>query len=600
MSFDLQKCGHVGIGEICKQRLNFFVPAYQRGYRWRESQIMQLINDIIKYDEKHDGKYYCLQPVVVRYDNEASRWRVIDGQQRLTTIWLILKLLGVGDTFSLSYHRNDCLPTDFNNLKVINTTEEQYRLTVACRTITELLKNIDKEVLLERLLNKVEIIWYPVEGDTTYEHKLFLNLNSGKIPLCDAELIKALLFHDICRGSSQERTLSQTAMAQQWDIMEKTLRRGSFWHFIAGREAIPVCAMDYFLDVHYRTYATAEEMDEYNNNEFPVFSWIENRLDKGEIWDEILTTFDRLQGWYDDTECYNLIGYHMSVADDVRKEAGVARKNKLAELLRLMNDKVTTAYQFKSRLWCSAINDGALISDKDKAKILSNSSEGLELFDYRYDKNYNNVLRILSLVNISQYTIGGLKRRFEFEKFNDPEHPWNVEHISPQNPKNNEELFRVLDSVDSWLPDEIQTLLGYLRYIDSTNERDFTSLKALSNEERVTFEQIKEKILPFNDSDVIMTLPNLTLLTEHENKSIGNRFFFEKRQKLQQKQEEGHYIPQATWNVFTKWHSSDAKSPLFWEESDREAYKSSIAKLLKRVLEFIKINYGNESEATPE
>ena len=141
-------------------------------------------------------------------------------------------------------------------------------------------------------------------------------------------------------------------------------------------------------------------------------------------------------------------------------------------------------------------------------------------------------------MNISQYTIGGLKRRFEFEKFNDPEHPWNVEHISPQNPKNNEELFRVLDSVDSWLPDEIQTLLGYLRYIDSTNERDFTSLKALSNEERVTFEQIKEKILPFNDSDVIMTLPNLTLLTEHENKSIGNRFFFEKRQKLQQKQEE--------------------------------------------------------------
>lgn len=590
MATDLNKCGHIGIGEICKQGLNFFVPAYQRGYRWRKSQIELLITDIMKYTEGIDGKFYCLQPVVVRYDNESSRWRVIDGQQRLTTIWLILKLLGVENTFSLEYEREDSLPTDFRNIEINDTTEEKYYLTKACQTIKDYsLSEIDKNTLRDRLQRKVEVIWYPVEGDTAYEHKLFLNLNSGKIPLCDAELIKALLFHDVCRGENQERTLRQSAMAQQWDNMEKTLRHGSFWHFIAGREDVPVCAMDYLLDVHYRANVDDTELKDKN---FPIFSWIENRLNKVEVWDEILTTFDRLQGWYYDTECYNLIGYHMSVV------GGEARKDKLAGLLKLMMDKSTTAHRFKSQLWDSAINDDSLLSENDQAKILAGSYEKLALFDFRYDKDYNKVLRILSLINISLYTIGGLKRRFEFEKFNDPDHPWNVEHISPQNPKNNEDLLRWLEKADADLPDEINTLLDYLKRIDATPERDFNDLKALNVEEREEFERIKEKILPFSSPDVIMTLPNLTLLTEHENKSIGNRFFFDKRQKLREKQDEGHYIPQVTWNIFTKWYSSDAKSPLFWEEADRDAYKSSIAKLLKRVLEYIKNNYNNESNTT--
>lgn len=585
-----KKCGQIGINEICEQQ--FFVPAYQRGYRWRDSQIMMLIDDIMKYNNITDGKFYCLQPIVVRYDNKACNWRIIDGQQRLTTIWLILKLLDVKQIFSLKYDRDDCLPTDFSNIEINDSTEEKYRLTKACQTIKEALNKIDKHILCKKLLENVKFIWYPVEGDTAYEHKLFLNLNSGKIPLCDAELIKALLFHDICRGSSQERTLRQSAMSQQWDIMEKTIRHGSFWHFIAGREAIPVCAMDYFLDIHYRAYATDTELDEYKNNEFPVFSWIENRLAKVDVWDEILTTFDRLQGWYNDTECYNLIGFHMSVL------SGETRKNKLAWFLKHMKDKSTTAHLFKSLLWNSAIDDDDLISENDKALILAGKDEDLALFGYRYDKSYNKVMKILSFINISLYTIGGLKRRFEFDKFNNPNHPWNVEHISPQNPKNNEALFRLLENVQTELPDEIKTLRDYLRRIDNTPERDFNDLKALTNEEREIFGRIKVKLLPFDSNDVIMTLPNLTLLTEHENKSIGNRFFFDKRQKLRHKQEEGHYIPQATWNIFTKWYSSDVNSPLFWEDTDRTAYKSSIAKLLKRVLEYININYGNESDTT--
>ena len=72
---------------------SFFIPNYQRGYRWERQQAEDLLNDIdafIKKDKK-EKEIYCLQPLVVSEDN--NKYRVIDGQQRLTTIYLILSYL---------------------------------------------------------------------------------------------------------------------------------------------------------------------------------------------------------------------------------------------------------------------------------------------------------------------------------------------------------------------------------------------------------------------------------------------------------------------------------------------------------------------------
>ena len=68
---------------------NFFVPAYQRGYRWGKEAI-KLLDDISEIDDKRDYRY-CLQPIVVKKNENLLE--LIDGQQRLTTIFLILKKL---------------------------------------------------------------------------------------------------------------------------------------------------------------------------------------------------------------------------------------------------------------------------------------------------------------------------------------------------------------------------------------------------------------------------------------------------------------------------------------------------------------------------
>src|SRR5687768_18576698 len=64
---------------------DFYVPAYQRGYRWGAAEVTHLLDDI---EASKDARYY-LQPVVVKRMADG-RWELIDGQQRLTTLYLIL------------------------------------------------------------------------------------------------------------------------------------------------------------------------------------------------------------------------------------------------------------------------------------------------------------------------------------------------------------------------------------------------------------------------------------------------------------------------------------------------------------------------------
>ena len=77
---------------------NFRVPNYQRGYRWTRQQVKDLIDDIFEFTHnffKNGQKgIYCIQPLVVQksHNEEGTDcWDVIDGQQRLTTLFIILK-----------------------------------------------------------------------------------------------------------------------------------------------------------------------------------------------------------------------------------------------------------------------------------------------------------------------------------------------------------------------------------------------------------------------------------------------------------------------------------------------------------------------------
>ncbi len=72
------------------ENYNFLIPNYQRGYRWSDREVGILLEDIWDFaNTEQKDSFYCLQPIVVKQN--GKQYNVIDGQQRLTTIFLIVK-----------------------------------------------------------------------------------------------------------------------------------------------------------------------------------------------------------------------------------------------------------------------------------------------------------------------------------------------------------------------------------------------------------------------------------------------------------------------------------------------------------------------------
>ena len=171
------------IGEL--SGLSFFIPNYQRGYRWTRQQVKDLLNDINEFDASKDG-FYCLQPLVVRLRNEndivtkihetnklseireilnksVGKWEVIDGQQRLTTIYIILRSLDSNEPYSLEYATRAKSREFLLNMDKYNERDniDFYYMDQAKKTVKEWLKpDFDKGAFLDKLKNKVNFIWY--------------------------------------------------------------------------------------------------------------------------------------------------------------------------------------------------------------------------------------------------------------------------------------------------------------------------------------------------------------------------------------------------------------------------------------------------------
>ena len=153
---------------------NFFIPSYQRGYRWTRKQVKALLDDIWEFRNKSPkvDEYYCLQPIVVTLNKESDsqQWELIDGQQRLTTIYIILTFFNNryteanrGPIFSLHYKtRKDSI----DYLK--NITKESKDKNIDYHFIYEALETVQewfssKSTFINDfesiLLNKTKIIW---------------------------------------------------------------------------------------------------------------------------------------------------------------------------------------------------------------------------------------------------------------------------------------------------------------------------------------------------------------------------------------------------------------------------------------------------------
>ena len=75
----------------CSESITYEIPIYQRNYAWEKDEIEALVLDVWDEKEKNKGVYFI--GTLVTYDKGDNTFEVIDGQQRLTTLFLIMRAL---------------------------------------------------------------------------------------------------------------------------------------------------------------------------------------------------------------------------------------------------------------------------------------------------------------------------------------------------------------------------------------------------------------------------------------------------------------------------------------------------------------------------
>ena len=194
----------------------FHIPHYQRGYRWEAQEVNELLDDLWNFEKtSNKGEFYCLQPIVLK-KNDITGYDVLDGQQRLTTLYLLLVYLEDKikednyhqSLFTLNYEtRKNCEQFLSNKKFVANIDESNidfYHICKAYQAIDMWFKDEKhrgaKGKLVPILMDDVSksnrnirFIRYEVPHETN-PIEVFIRLNIGKIPLTDAELIRPCYF----------------------------------------------------------------------------------------------------------------------------------------------------------------------------------------------------------------------------------------------------------------------------------------------------------------------------------------------------------------------------------------------------------------------
>ena len=319
------------VRDIVDKKINFNVPAYQRGYRWDMLNVTDLLDDLLEFmQDGSSGKFYCLQPLVVKKIGE-NQYNVIDGQQRLTTIFIILKYLanllkeenGIDEIYTLSYETRKDSKDFLQNIASKAQDESNKNMDYFCmyqayeaieRWFEEKIKEkkTTKRKMLEIFTNSkddkyhIEFIWYEVE-DNEDEVKIFARLNSGKIPLTNAELIKALFLNvrNFPKGCSENEIITkQIEISKEWDEIEYTLQDDEFFKFLTKNDY--PARIELLFEILSGVKNT--ELDRYAI--YRHFSdMAKEEDDLSHMWADIKKIFLTFKFWFKDIEYYHLVGF---------------------------------------------------------------------------------------------------------------------------------------------------------------------------------------------------------------------------------------------------------------------------------------------------
>lgn len=633
------------IGELLDGRY-FYIPSYQRGYRWTMKQVGDLLRDLLCFandfaneeTEKKKDQFYCLQPIIARpiTDEEKLRsifrdeynedikehkvWEIIDGQQRLTTIYLLYKYLldqkgwdaeklkeeeDGKELYHIHYATRDSSAKFLEDLSmsmINDSCGEEFKrnvdffhMTNAFKYIAEWIKKDGKDINLRynlggsldnvrtsffKLINgmsdtkggSVQVLWYEIaESKEKNNIKEFQKINTGKIRLTDAELIKGLflLKKNFTAG---DKYIKQSELALEWEFIENTLHTNKFWYFLQRKGSDMPNRIDFLFHLIYKKQAIKDELEDKWDSELriideklmdprqsEIFRFYYNRFEgkMGEdlqqevatAWNEVMELFRTLDDWFCSPSTYNFIGLLSQSGEDLCRL--ILHFDRMPE----QSSKADFECYLKKRI---SYHLRGIKIDKDKKLILNTYKER------------DNIYKLLLTLNIhllneqnQQFESNSDVYKFPFDVL--CAQNWDIEHI------------------DSFHTNALKKEEDKIAWINTAME---DRSEELSEEEREQIQtNLDEKaydiaidILKRNakevevDEEIKNSIGNLTLLDATTNRSYGNSLFCTKRRIIIERIKQGVFIPIATQYIFAKFFDLKGTNRSLWTEEDMNAY----------------------------
>jgi len=568
------------------QPTRFWIPAYQRGYRWAPLQVTQLLDDVWEFIQASEGghrqAFYCLQPLVIKA-RTGGNYEVVDGQQRLTTIYILLTYLKDMVTmlgkarFQISFETRGEANEPFLQHIDLDRAEENvdfFHICEAYKAIEAWFSGRDKMhqlKLLQHFLNddeagrNVKVIWFELaEHDDPIA--AFTRLNVGKIPLTNDELIRALFLRR-ASGEGVDAGVLRLRIAFEWDQLEKALQSDAFWYFLSNERGLRQNRIGFIFDLVACSNGMAEQL---KHDAYGVFHAFSERLkveDAAAEWLSVKQAFMSLEEWYEDRILYHIVGFLIQQGVDI------------SELLELSG--TTTKLDFERKLIgkvFALVIGGALenVSDDELSEKVSDKLESLE-----YGRDNPRIRSLLLLFNLATLLESPRSNlRFQFDSFKNER--WDIEHVRSVASR---PLDRHNERVE-WLGD----CLGYLKTQEAGKDlrKEIENFIQLPQKDALDtiFDPLYAQVLNFfkeaKEEGTDNGISNLTLLDQSTNRSYRNAVFAVKRQRLLSLDQSGIFVPLCTRNVFLKCYSPQVDNVMFWSKEDREAYGQVMVNTLVR------------------
>ena len=577
-----------------KQKEFFNIPHYQRGYKWEPHNVEKLLQDISNF-EGAAGKFYCLQNITIVANED--HFNVIDGQQRLTTLSIILSYLNEKNlvTNKVRFPENSIrkMTNQFLNTIVTNSSagfpdcdwdeyiSEQpqfdlqdiahifniYRATEGWFSRMSSRPSFDLNDFKRKLLMDVQLIVNEVDGRTS-EEKVFGNLNSKRVPLDGSDLIRAILITRVAREEGRKESdlknivyVNERRVKLGWELDQIN----NWW----GREDVN----GYFSKFSgIKSELVGGDKKLFNEEIYPINNlYLLYAESKGEsklaldlieqnnnsaigLYKDILKLHHTLQDWFQDKEVYHFLGFLFN-----QRKAKVTFKT-IWNLWTKCDTRLAFLGELKvliKRVFL--VEDDLLVDFKD---LRSNW----------YADKQDELIPALILMDI----IHSIKK-------NQPNLPYNyftkgtndIEHIFPQKPK------------------EIADKKAYLLFLNKYESDpkacfDLSRFDKMKDNEKYqaiidSFIQEKTADLPIN------SIGNLVLLYNKLNKSISNSIYSSKRSRIIEYHSQGHFIQPHTFKVFTRDFNDEHQVNKDFEYWTKDDIKRNCAYIDQQINKFFNI-----------